>query len=106
MNVSWLEPWTPVESGKTRSALETELHRELSLGHPLHGRSLAAIARRADQDDVLFALDDGSVAEVHLTWRGRPEDDPRWPRTEIFPSAEAWIERRMKPLYEEVRDNT
>ena len=103
MNVQWLEPWMLVESSEARSAFEAELCRELGAGHPLLGLPVAAIARRADQDDVLFLLGDGRVAEVHLTWRRRPEDDARWPRTLIYPSVEAWTEHRMMRHHEELR---
>src|SRR5262245_12630810 len=103
MTVHGLDPWMPVESGEARSAFEAELYRELGAGHSLSGLPVVAIARRADQDDVLFMLGDGRVAEVHLTWLGRPEDVPRWPGTSIHASIEAWIEQRMMPDHEEFR---
>ena len=102
MNVHWLEPWMPIESGKTRSTFEAELCCELSAGHPLHGLLVTAIARRKDQDDVLFMLGDGTVAEVHLTWLRRREVDGL-PRTSIYPSIEAWTEHCMIPHHEEFR---
>jgi hypothetical protein len=68
----------------------------------LFGLSVVALARRYDRDDVLFELADGRVAEVHLTWTGKPERDPCWPETTIFGSCALWIEERMKPLHEEV----
>lgn len=73
--VIWLEPWYPVdESGAERAvdmaaALEKQLRREICERHVLHGESVRLIARRADTDDVLFALTGRRVAEVHLTWR-------------------------------------
>jgi hypothetical protein len=103
MNGQWLEPWVPVKSREARSTFETELCREVGAGHLLLGLSVAAVAKREDQDDVLFMLSDGRVAEVHLTWRGRQEVDARWPSTAIYPSAEVWIENRMKPDHEDLR---
>jgi hypothetical protein len=92
----WLEPWTPIERSEERAALQVELQVELCATHPLFGLSTRALARRHDQDDVLFELDDGRVAEVHLTWRGGPEIDPRWPRTTIYASVANWAESEMQ----------
>jgi hypothetical protein len=97
--LDWLEPWTSIESGDAQRALEAELWRELGAGHPLVGLVADAIGKRSDQDDVLFALRDGRVAEIHLTWSGRSEANPQWPRTTIYPTADAWVEQRMKPLH-------
>jgi len=51
--------------------MEAELRREMSKGHVLFGRSVAAIGRRVDNDDVLFYLGDvpPRFAVVHLTYR-------------------------------------
>jgi hypothetical protein len=101
----WLEPWYLVtEFGEARAqamgdTLEGELHKELCPAHVLYGKRVRLIARRADTDDALFALDDSRVAEVHLTWRGSVEPDPRWPDTAIFASLEDWRERSMRPLH-------
>jgi hypothetical protein len=59
---------------------------------------VVALARRRDQDDVLFGLADGRVAEVHLTWSGKVEADSRWPRTTIFASIGNWAADRMRPF--------
>jgi hypothetical protein len=101
MNIEWLEPWVPIERLAEREAIQTELHSELSASHPLFGLSVVALARRYDQDDVLFELADSRVAEVHLTWSRKPERDPRWPRTRIFASAAVWAAEKMRPLHEE-----
>jgi hypothetical protein len=100
MDIMWLEPWAPIEQPEVRETMES-LHSELCASHPLFGLCVTAFARRRDQDDVLFALADGRVAEVHLTWSRKPERDPRWPRTTIFASACVWAEEQMRPLHEE-----
>jgi hypothetical protein len=64
------------------------------------GLSVIAIAKSRAQDDVLFRLTDGQVAEVHLTGRGSQGPDQRWPRTTIYPSIDAWAELRMRPVDE------
>ena len=87
-----IPPWTTVRNG---AALETELARELGPGHPLHGVRARAIARRGDNDDVLFALERGPApfAIVHLTWSGRVEADPAWPGFELIETLSAWRDR-------------
>ncbi len=78
------------ECASTASALEAELQRELSPGHPLFGKTMRAIARRLDCDDALFTVVGAStVAMVHLTWSGRPEG-VTIPRTELYDSPEVW----------------
>jgi len=80
--------WHPC--GNATAALEAELDRELTSGHPLFGKAVMAAARRLDCDDILFASGDGTiVAMVHLTMSGRPEG-AAWPWTEVFKSWEAW----------------
>jgi hypothetical protein len=101
MNIVWLEPWMPIEQPEAREAMRSELRSELCPSHPLFGLPVVALARRCDQDDVLFELADGRVAEVHLTWSRKQETDPRWPRATIFASAAVWADERMKPLHEE-----
>ena len=104
--VTWLEPWYPVDefgpekAVEMAAALEKQFRREICCSHVLHGESVSLIARRADTDDVLFALAGGRVAEVHLTWRRGTEPDPRWPDTRIFASLEEWRRESMVPLHE------
>jgi hypothetical protein len=94
----WLEPW--VATGDTAPALARELAAEVGPGHPLFGASVAALARRLDRDDVLFAVaGDARHAVVHLTWGGRLESDPAWPAVTFYASLADWVERSMKPEY-------
>lgn len=66
-----LPPWVSVQG----TALSKELRLELGSSHPLWGVSVRALAKREDNDDVLFSLEHGPapLAVVHLTWTGRPE---------------------------------
>lgn len=88
-DVALLEPWTAVTSP---AGLEAELARELAPGHRLFGRTLRAVAKRGDRDDVLF-VDAQIAAVVHLTWA--KETTPEHPNAEIFASVEDWVSRRM-----------
>jgi hypothetical protein len=95
-----LPPWTAIHNA---AALEEELAREVAKGHPLLGARASALARREDNDDVLFALNGGPApfAVVHLTWSGTPEPAPKWPAFECYETISEWRERRMKPDHEE-----
>lgn len=77
------------------STWEQQLAIEVGPQHILRGLTATLIARRFDGDDALFRLDDGRVAEVHLTWKKSEELDPRWPSTGIFSSLEEWATERM-----------
>jgi len=83
---------------------EAELRKEIGDRHLLFGEEFIAIAKRQNQDDVLFLLSDGRLAEVHLTGQGRRENDPRWPRTLFYSTAQVWVERRMQPDHAEMNE--
>lgn len=98
--IQWREPWfavTPDDALK----IEAELRREVCARHLLFGRSVTAVGRRRDRDDVLFYLGESapSVAVVHLTYRR--ETQPGWPDTTLFDTLAAWMEQCMIPDAEE-----
>lgn len=114
--MTWLEPWASIESlgppdwtpdkiADYRRAWERQLLLEVGPRHALYGRKAVLIARLWSRDDALFLLEDGAVAEVHLTWSKRPEPNPLWPSTAIFPSLTVWAEQVMRPLHEAVVGN-
>jgi hypothetical protein len=94
--ILWKEPWYYDLSG-----LEGELAREVSPRHPLAGIEAIAIARRGDNDDVLFFLPnhDPPLAIVHLTWHY--ESGATWPRVAFCSSAEEFSTVHMKRDHEE-----
>ena len=94
MTDSWPEGWHPVEVGKVRTAWEDELRLEVGPKHVLWQQQARLIARRHDQDDALFELQGGRIAEVHLTWRRAREPHEKMPGALIFPSVDEW--RRAK----------
>jgi|GEM_PF-1134855 len=85
-------PWQ-----ETSLDLEEELYRECIKGHKLYGIKAKAVARRQDNDDVLYELVNGSgeYAVVHLTWN--KEKTPDWPWSEIYKSYEDWKTNRYLP---------
>ncbi len=95
----WPDHWSPLTTG-TREVFEAELIKEVGPGHKLLGQQATAIARRLDQDDVLFVLADNRVAEVHLTWGYRTESDPRWPRTTVYSSLGEWAAEKVRSAIE------
>lgn len=92
----FLPPWMSIPEGGPRT-LADELKRELAPGHPLSGVTARAIARRKDNDDVLFELVSAEkpLAVVHLTWR--KEDSPDWPYTTFYGGWDDWAQRCMLP---------
>lgn len=82
--IHFLKPWYKLENNDTD--LESELQKEISNTHLLKNKKLNAIARRQDNDDVLFQIfDDKNVfAVVHLTWTAKKENDSDYPRTRLF----------------------
>lgn len=104
MDVAWLNPWQPVESENVQLGLVAELHRELPTGHVLVGARVTAIARRDDCDDVLFALDDGRVAVVHLMFSGSAGPNRHFPTTRFFDSLNHFVEDEMKREHRKWRE--
>jgi hypothetical protein len=93
----WTEPWSPLD-GELQVGLAEELHREIcNPEHILFGREVLAIGTRRGLDDFLFYLGPTppSFALVHLTWSREKLRD--FPYSEVFETAEDWIERGLKP---------
>lgn len=88
----WPEGWRDV-SVMEREGLASEIARELAEGHILKRRAFTVIARRDDQDDVLLALDDGEIAEMHLSWAR--ETSPNFPGAMLFVDFAAWREAQV-----------
>lgn len=82
MNVNEiLEPWYIVDHN-----LVSQLNKEIPKGHVLYGLSFKTVARRIDNDDVLFEVlsdVDFRYAKVHLTW-GTQANDSDYPLTQTY----------------------
>jgi len=89
-----LPPWYFVEKGVTN-----QLQREISKGHVLFGKDVKTIARRKDNDDVLFAVfgSDFKYAKVHLTWSESTLKDTTSPATTTFKDWEDVYEHLFLP---------
>jgi hypothetical protein len=95
--LGWRAPWVLLEP-EFRSGFVTELRAEVNSQHPLHNVEAVAVARREDNDDVLFYLPNHTppLAVVHLAYAGR-ERSAEWPDTQFFDSLEDWVARCLKP---------
>lgn len=90
--MDWPEGWRAVAAGES-DGLVAEIARELADGHILKGRAFTVIARRDDQDDVLLTLDDGEIAEMHLTWAR--ETSPNFPGAMLYLDFATWREAQV-----------
>ncbi len=90
-SIEFLEPWQKTD----QKIFEEELKKEISSKHILFGKKITIIARRLDQDECLFEIDNDRFAQVHLTWKGKVETKNTWPRTSIFNSLREWKEQVM-----------
>jgi 8-oxo-dGTP pyrophosphatase MutT (NUDIX family) len=73
------EPWFRPEP-QLAAALVREAREEIGADHELVGHKLTAVVKCAGCDEVIFSVDDGTFALVHLTWAQHPEPPP-WPAT-------------------------
>lgn len=57
-------------------------------------------------DDVLFVTDspNGSLAFVHLTWSGKPDQFPKFPWTQFYASWEEFRDSEMIPMHENSKE--
>ena len=61
---------------------------------------MTPVVRSKAADDVLFSMNNGQVAIVHLTWSAQAETPP-WPRHRLYPTLDAWAQQLMKPEHAE-----
>jgi len=99
----WLRPWQGV--GDLGELIDTELTKELSGRHSLHGVPVHAIAKRRDCDDVLFMIEgDKRLAVVHLTWSGKTESNKKFPLTDMYYGWQDWVDRCLLPEHRSYRE--
>ena len=89
-NIELPEPWY-----WTNQNLSGQLKKEISKNHLLFDKKVETLARRQDNDDVLFLVEDNSYAVVHLTWSNNPHYDGQYPITFQYDSWEELYEYRI-----------
>lgn len=75
-------PWHWVNNDLT-----IQLAKEMPYNHILAGKKLRTIARRQDNDDVLFEIlheDEYRYAVVHLVWSRSRQEDKNYPSIDLY----------------------
>ncbi|MAQ75588.1 MAG: hypothetical protein CL613_04555 [Aquimarina sp.] len=108
------EPWVFI-SITQKIAFEDELKKEIGLSrkeelgftnqkeesHSLKNISVSALANNIMNDEVLFSINhpeiDCDFALVNLTWKGKIELNPKWPRTEYYKNFDDFKYNKMFP---------
>lgn len=109
------QPWEFI-SIEQKIAFEDELKKEVGLenrkeffgflrnrqeGHYFKDVEVSALAHTGMNDAVLFAMyrpqSEFDFVVVHLTWKGKLESDPKWPRAEYYKSFDDFKHKRMFP---------
>ena len=94
--ILFLRPWKALSANS--GAADAELRREIGPNHILYGRSVRAVGVTVESDDWLFELDDGTFAQVHLTYtQTPPEALADLPRARIFETLADWMLDTMLP---------
>ena len=91
--LNWQKPWQFVLEPSTVD----ELKRELNKNHVLRGKSCVQVARRCDNDDVVYIVNDEKLAFVHLTWSGKEDRCDEFPWTVIYDSVKDFVEKQLNP---------
>src|SRR5437868_2044835 len=111
-NMQWLEPWIGIGPGVEAQRLKLELKKEVGQGHPLYKQHAIPLARRSDNDDVLFYLPDAvgkRLVVVHLTWSSQSQpqqpsqtyEQTEWPYPVFYSSVNQWVYKCMVRVHRE-----
>ncbi|MEI5906661.1 hypothetical protein WAK64_06270 [Bacillus spongiae] len=90
------DPWWVITKSMAE-VLNNELIKELSPSHVLYGKKSVAVARRNDNDDVIYWVNEiDKYAIVHLTYS--KENSSAFPSTKLFTLRE--LEKHCKEVSE------
>jgi len=89
-NIELPEPWY-----WTNQNLSGQLEKEISKNHVLFDKNVETLARRQDNDDVLFLVEENTFAVVHLTWGNNSHNDGHFPISEQYDTWEDLYENRI-----------
>ena len=90
--MTWPPGWRAVEAGEAQG-LAARLCADLAPAHILVDRAFEVIARREDADDVLLRLDDGEIAEMHMSWAKQASE--KFPGVLLFLDFTDWQEAQF-----------
>lgn len=92
--VIWSRLWRPVHDGVQGGeavSLQKTLESELTKAHPLYSYRPKPFGRCIANDDVAALLNDGRIAVIHLSWKGKPDPYPdKYPSWGCFNTVEAF----------------
>ncbi len=76
-NLKYIKPYWSAADIDTEhiQTLLSELKLELSPSHILYNKNVELIAKKTNNEDIIVALESGSIAVVHLTWSSKQEAD-------------------------------
>ena len=88
--IKFLKPWHATDEN-----LAVQLNKEISTDHILYGKEVKTIARRQDNDDVLFKVTDPDFqyVMVHLTWSSKRHSNSDYPLTRTFKDVDEVYEK-------------
>ena len=99
--LKFLEPYQWEIEEEQEQALLAELALELPKGHSLKNQKLDfLLAKRIDKEEIVLALENGSMAVVHLTWKGKVEQ-AGYPKTRIYNTEKEFWQKEMRQVIEE-----
>lgn len=87
----------PLPWFRTKSDFTRQLSLEISSSHVLYGKEVRSIAKREDNDDVLFQVMNTAFeyAVVHLTWTSNDHSSGVFPYTELYTDWRELYENRL-----------
>ncbi|MEQ8154377.1 MAG: hypothetical protein ABRQ25_05775 [Clostridiaceae bacterium] len=101
--INWLEPWGSLCT--VPDYFEKELYNEVGILHVLYGKTVTAIGKRYDCDDVLFRVYDSKFRYevVHLTYSKSKINkiNLKYPKTKLYECLDDWINKCMIPDHSE-----
>jgi hypothetical protein len=93
-DIVWSRFWRPMydgEDGTEAQSFQNILASELTSVHPLFSFQPKILGRCRSNDDVVAILNDGRIAVIHLTWKGKPDQNPeKYPSWGCFNTVEAF----------------
>lgn len=99
--LKFLEPY---QEEIEEQALLQELALELPQNHPLANQKVDfLLAKRIDQEEIILELENGSLAVVHLTWKGKVEQ-AGYPRTRIYRTEKEFWQQEMREVIEDYQN--
>lgn len=92
--IVWSRFWRPMHegaNGREAQSLQRTIESELTPAHPLFSLQPKVFGRCVANDDVAALLNDGKIAVIHLSWKGKPDQFPeKYPSWGCFSTVEAF----------------